>query len=359
MDGPEILTGLRDQLVQEVLSHIAPPPTPLDISRWVAMALLQKAIRRGHQQFALTSAATLLETTPDRLWRRLAVIAFEDVGVADLDTVGIVTAATTGKRFRSDIGGEWAVASHLVDRLVHASKCRAADDLLMVAERHPAYAQARLDLTHATLPELLHAASGNGPLPERALALWYSVGTDRCPSSYLRPRKGAPHAVFDTLCEAGYPHSVVEIAREGFRRTSEVLCAFLPLLVTFSPADTPTSVDDVFPPETQCRAVPSWGIDAFSREGLSALRRFLSRDCRTSRWMREHVPSSRRLALLGNILFAVEGGLLKNRWRWSLAEKLRREAETECQGPHCPDATEIISLLRSDIGLLNEERRHV
>ena len=54
--------------------------------------------------------------------------------MADLDTVALVTAALAGKRFRASLGGEWHVASYIVSRMVHAPKCRAADDLLMSAE---------------------------------------------------------------------------------------------------------------------------------------------------------------------------------------------------------------------------------
>ena len=59
---------------------------PLDISPYVAMSLLQKAIRRDRVDLALGSSARLLDISPERLWRRLAVTAFEDLGVADLDT---------------------------------------------------------------------------------------------------------------------------------------------------------------------------------------------------------------------------------------------------------------------------------
>ena len=57
--------------------------------------------------------------------------------MADLDTVAIVTAALAGKKNRASLGGEWHVASYIVSRMVHAPKCRAADDLLLAAENHP------------------------------------------------------------------------------------------------------------------------------------------------------------------------------------------------------------------------------
>jgi replication-associated recombination protein RarA len=55
------------------------------------MSLMQKAIRRGRKDLALQAAATLLDGSPERLWRRLGCTAFEDIGIGNLDTVAIVT----------------------------------------------------------------------------------------------------------------------------------------------------------------------------------------------------------------------------------------------------------------------------
>jgi hypothetical protein len=110
------------------------------------MSLLQKAIRRDRKDLALRATATLLHGLPERLWRRLACIAFEDIGIGDLDTVALVTAAMAGKRFRSELGGEWRVGSFLTSRMSEATKCRAADDVLLAAENHQ-------KLWRATWPE--------------------------------------------------------------------------------------------------------------------------------------------------------------------------------------------------------------
>jgi replication-associated recombination protein RarA len=118
-----------------------------DISPWVAMSLMQKAIRRGHKDLALRAAATLLREAPERLWRRLGCIAFEDFGVADLDTVALVTAALAGNRFRKNLGGEWPTASFLVTRMADATKCRVSDDLLLAAENHPDFEMVKLAAT--------------------------------------------------------------------------------------------------------------------------------------------------------------------------------------------------------------------
>ena len=117
--------------------------------------------------------------------------------------------------------------------------------------------------------------------------------------------------------------------------------------------------DDAFPPEVFIGGVPSWAFDMFTREGRSAIQRFFARDSATSRWTKKHVPGDRLVEFLGSIIFAVEGGLLKSGLVWSMGELLRQCAEFECQGPWCPDAREIIALMRADLPLLNEVRDHV
>ena len=170
--GPTILADYRDQLARHIAARPAVPPVePLPITVWQAMSLLQKAIRRGRTDLALKAAATLLLASPDRLWRRLGTIAFEDIGVADLDTLGLVTVALGGKRVRAKLGGEWPVASLLVEIMAAAPKCRAADDLLFIVQRHPALVEARSRQAELGIHQIRNVALDLVPLPERALAL--------------------------------------------------------------------------------------------------------------------------------------------------------------------------------------------
>jgi replication-associated recombination protein RarA len=157
MNGPEILHLMRHDLQGAVARQGKPPtPQPMDASPWVAMSVLQKAIRRGREDLALSAATTLLRDAPDKLWRRIGCIAFEDIGVASLEPVGLATVALAGKRHRAALGGEWAVASCVVIELSRAPKCRAADDLLMACELHPAYAEAPRRAVVLNHPRLDH-----------------------------------------------------------------------------------------------------------------------------------------------------------------------------------------------------------
>jgi hypothetical protein len=69
MNGPEILDLIRHDLQRAVAARGEPPtPQPMNASPWVAMSAMQKAIRRGREDLALSAAATLLRDAPDKLW---------------------------------------------------------------------------------------------------------------------------------------------------------------------------------------------------------------------------------------------------------------------------------------------------
>ena len=60
MTEPDSIGIARNQLRDAIAEFQLPPCNPLPISPWVAMSLLQKAIRRGRKELALRAAATLL-----------------------------------------------------------------------------------------------------------------------------------------------------------------------------------------------------------------------------------------------------------------------------------------------------------
>lgn len=356
MDRPEFLSGAREELADYISATPTATFDPLNISPWLAMAALQKAIRRGAGELALRAAATLLRDAPDRLWRRCGGIAFEDIGLADLDTVALVTASLEGKRFRNDIGGEWPVAHFIVSRMAQALKCRAADDLLLTADLHPSLEIARHEFASLPTSELMRLATGSEPLPQRAIALWYVLGTNWRTSPHLRPRRGERQLAFDGLAEAGFDSGVVEIAREGFRKLAEPLPAFVALLSVLHVNEVGRIEDDQTAPETLVRDVPGWALDMYNREGLASLKAFLKGRSEAARWVRAHVPERRQVNFLGTVVFRVEGQLCKQRRRWPQADELRRLVDFECHGPHCLDATEVLDLMRADLPALDEVR---
>jgi len=135
--------------------HKAPTVEPLPVSSWLAMSILQKSVRRGDTTLGLRAAATLLKADPAKLWRRLVGIVVEDIGIGDLECVRLVMAATAGKGFRQQYGGDHRVASLVVARMCEAKKCRASDDLFLSLSFHHELDELRASLAGADLAEHL------------------------------------------------------------------------------------------------------------------------------------------------------------------------------------------------------------
>jgi hypothetical protein len=117
--------------------------------------------------------------------------------------------------------------------------------------------------------------------------------------------------------------------------------------------------DDDMPPEILIDGIPGWALDTYTREGRRALKLFLQSDSASARWINANVPAGQRVNLLGNIVFRVEGGLVRRRSRWPTADELRHMVDVGSHGPACPDATEILALMKADIPALNGVRAEV
>ncbi|MDX8477006.1 hypothetical protein RFN28_00785 [Mesorhizobium sp. VK24D] len=338
--------------------HKAPTVEPLPISPWVAMSAMQKGIRRGDVELALSAAMTLLRSDPAKLWRRLAGIVVEDVGLANLDCVALVLAGTLGKTFRQSFGGEWPVASLLVKQACLSKKCRAADDLLIALSHHHELNDLRGALAREDLSEHLSRVAGRGALLGASLAALHASGVRW--EGHVTSKAADAKAVFAAMREAGVQHAIVSLAERGFRRTREALPVLLPLLTLALPSGELSISDDKFPPVVIGRnGLPTYFLDGFSWEGKAALARFLKRDTITGRWFRKHVRAEARLAVLHGGVFRVEGGLVRQRVRWPAATTLRKLADRGFHQMKLPEPTAFLDMIRADLPTIDEERSYV
>ena len=152
---------------------------PLSCDRWVALSALQKSIRRGDSLTAQRALRTLYRGDPSSTWRRLLIIACEDVGIGALGAV-IVTATrcANAKAFR-ERGRDEAAALATAQMLAEAPKDRSADLLFAVAARDPALEVMRSRCRSVSIAGRLEfVADPTLSLPERALAVWHSAGIE-------------------------------------------------------------------------------------------------------------------------------------------------------------------------------------
>ena len=83
---------------------------PLSCDRWLASSALQKSIRRGDVLTAQRALRTLYRHDPRSAWRRLLIIACEDVGIGALDVVIVTTLRSAKAKACREAGGDEAAA---------------------------------------------------------------------------------------------------------------------------------------------------------------------------------------------------------------------------------------------------------
>jgi MgsA AAA+ ATPase C terminal len=159
------------------------PPDP-----WLCSSILQKAIRRGDADVAADAGVTLHRLRGSSIWRRLVVIAFEDIGAASPGALVNAVAACTDPAWRKQAGGNTAVVSSVARVLADAAKDRSADHLICCARSHPSLARVRQLLTSLPVHERITMAMDRSlPLTEQAAAAWYSSGVEWGDESRVGP----------------------------------------------------------------------------------------------------------------------------------------------------------------------------
>src|ERR1700757_4856860 len=83
---------------------------PLPCDRWLAASALQKAIRRADALTAQRALRTLYRYDPRSAWRRLLVIAYEDIGIGAIGAVIVTTLQSVNPKARRDQSGDDAAA---------------------------------------------------------------------------------------------------------------------------------------------------------------------------------------------------------------------------------------------------------
>lgn len=323
--------------------------SPAPMSRWQAASLLQKAIRRGDVPRVKLATSSLLQSDPARLWRRLGIIAFEDIGLANLSLVGQVTLALQGKIFRRSLGGEARVASGLATDLALSSKSRAADDMLCVIVDHPKSSDIRRKLAGMSEERLLTVVAACQDMTTRCIA------ADMCAVNCTEPK----HLFLEKfLNAAGVGPSITWMAQEGSKRTGTLLPLFMALLSQQNGVNE-FNPDDEMPEEIDIAGLPGWALDMFTREGKASIRHLLAGQSEVARYLRDSFPVAGRTRLLGEAVFRVESGLLRNRSDGPKGQMLRSQMERECLGIDLDQADQLLRLTRSAVPDLNECRKYI
>lgn len=373
---------LRQELDRELIAkrRHSPEAVPTKFDIYVASSGLQKAIRRGDENTALSCAARLLATDAPRLWRRLVTISFEDIGIGDPEIVGRVVAATGNHAWRQRQGGDWIVASYLVIRMCQAVKDRTGDDLVVLCEYSPLFRDQRKGWALASnefLIDILHSARS---LEEAGLACWFLVGTRRLRTEHLLDRLGDADTLWGCFHEAGISDTYTEIARLGMMRGGYVLAPLFPLILDrylrtyavsgrkrFESSRTDSSDAAVIPeireeqPENTIMigGMPSYAFDGFTRGGKQAIRLFTDRSAEWRSFLKRHVQRDKWQAMTTNVLFRVDGATLNKRLSWVDGDRILVDSDRLIPGLASEFSEQAMNLLREEMPTMNSVRREV
>ena len=313
-----------EQLADEIGARGTPAPNPIQTDTYIARSVMQKAIRRGMTGLALRAAATLAATDPRTLWRRLVVIAMEDLGVGEVDLLARILAASRDRAWRGTIGGDWPVVSTLVEQACAATHCQSANDLVNIAFNDPDLDAFKTSLCDATLDDLLAIMTDEAqPIGRRGVAVLLALGEDAGPAAptHIRPDPGA---VFEAFTQAGRYSHVAAVYNVAYRTVRLSLAPLSLCLWSASRDAGMEGVDDDLPPVAWFGDAPSFAYDQYTRGGLAAIRRFAYtspswRDF-AGRW---GIPRVDWTKAAGELLFRAEGAVVTNRRTWTTGQQLR------------------------------------
>lgn len=330
--------------------------SPLFGDPWIMSSLLQKAIRRADTALALRAAATLVQSRGRRIWRRLAIIAVEDIGIGDMPVISeVLSLARCGKGQSREHA--FRLVAEAVEILSSATKDRSADYLICAAKGLHRWEQVRAGITRLSVPERIALSVGDGPIGERAVSCWFASGVE-WEGEHRFDASNLP-GLLSAFRGRGVPDAIVAATEETIRLTRHPIAVMLPLLWHENTRSGNRVHRDDLPPSAHADGLPLYALDFHTRLGRYAIGRF-SRECRVlADHLAQHAPEFRHRTIVNIAAFYAEAAVTRDRLVWSRArefEDLGLETDFSEAGFSAGLGRELVELVRNHLDHLNRIR---
>ena len=303
--------------------------------KWRAVSALQKAIRRGNVLTALRMANGLHGLDWEYVWRRMAVIAIEEIGVADIVLVASVVWVSGKRSWREQNGGCLNYLYLLVERMARSVKDRSVCDLVCWADWAPDFADKRAEYFSGVLSFDWRRAALTDPdnyLADRMLAAWSIAGTAKCRGENVAEGHDGS---FPALMQVWAAHGPVElpaavrlICAMGAGKTGDAMPVAYPLVYEMAKRTDDHRTTGHGPgigwrPDELVQLppmgnYPSEAFDQYCREGKRAIRyfnkacapvaEFLTHDCKLA-----EDDATGRYTVTSILVFRAEGAQVDRR----------------------------------------------
>lgn len=331
---------------------------------YLAMSVLQKAIRLSNPSLAAAAVCSMINGGRQAAaWRRLRVIAVEDVGIGDPAAACFVLWLAGNASLRAKVGDS-ELALVAIGHLCAATKSRDMSDLAFWISLPDTIAAEMARNATTSTPDLLDRASNAGAsfreriAATRALYPYRFRGQEK-----WKPRKFEDRmALYQRLNTS--PQVAFMIERDVAFGGDALTCtgAMVELLVRSSQATGPQ-------PDPMDRGdgdlvggVYASAYDRHTRPGLQATRTLLARHEPLRAFFHQR-PEAHPMDCLLRAVFYIEGAILRPKLAYDAADDLYwavLEAKFASTGlPLRPDGLELLELTRAALPDLNRIRRNV
>jgi hypothetical protein len=335
-------------------------PDLLQADPWLVNSLLQKAIRRGDAELAQRAALTFLNQKGTALWRRLMIIACEDIGAASVDVIKSAAVACSDAAWRRRAGGDIAAAMDLTQLLADSDKSRSAEHLITTSKFHPAFSTRKRAAERLSAAENFHVLSDeSSPLLNRA---WAALELSGLKTSQARIAASFPDLLnaYLVLGAPGELVNAVEIIATRIREPMAVLAPLVwlkarregafPVLLKELPR-CPTVAD-----------IPMYALDKHTLSGRTAIRNLVRNNQGVQACLDRYVEPSRWHDAAYMAAFYVDAAPLAQKFQWSQGDELEHlgtEADLMKVGVPIEGVAPILDIFARSIDQLNEFRSDI
>jgi hypothetical protein len=299
--------------------------------KWSAVSHIQKCIRRGMADEAAAMVGPLLGVDNAYLRHRLAVIAVEDIGIADSGLVCTLLEGRLLKQWIIEKGGvEWLES--MVRQMALSAKDRSACDWGAIAR----YDVAGFEARHGDWAGLSTSAAAKMSfdntlsLVDRGLAAWRCAGTDLFPCWALQENVAGDWAAWlEFNASMGVSSSTLESMRLGQRTQREWHPVFLGMCEYEAERQGHTIQTPSIRPSEGVGFFTSAALDVHTAEGKKAIQRWYDRSAVLQQAFEGGNPQMTRVSALeslGRLVFILEGGVVSPRFSYPTADDIQKQS---------------------------------
>jgi hypothetical protein len=362
---------VREALYQELCSivkdvHPKKVTSKLRVasSKWFAMSVMQKAVRRGNFPMAYRMAMALANSGMAHLaFRRLAVIALEDVGLGNPILALIVMIVNNHAHFRALDNSK--LLHWLLARLCESVKSRDLCDLVVYAFLDDTMHEEMEGLVDKGGNHLIDVAlDPDTRLTHKMAAIWRMHGGKWGNiSEFGNPKE--PRATRSVFMERGeYPNYIGLLVERGDLGSKEALAIPVPIVWNYMCAsEVVTGAEDYYTIENEAtwKGMYLSALDKHTYKGKAALKRYMKKSSKVNSYLDGVglLDMKKRHDSVERAVFYVEGSVLDNRLVYDRSRDIYYDV-LKCKmkdtGIGYDDGLGMYDIVSSELSMLNDER---